>query len=84
MVQALLDASAEVVQVTGPLDGPRPGPPGHGGAMISVLTPGGIHVGAGSVHALSKDSRGGAVIAAASALLALLVERATHGGGGPR
>lgn len=76
-VGALLATAAEVVRVTGPLDGARPGPPGHGGAMISVLTPGGIHVGAGSVYALSRDSRGGPVIEAASSLLALLVERAT-------
>jgi len=76
-VRDLLQAAREVVEVTGPLAGARPGPPGHGGAMISVLTPGGIHVGAGSVYALTKDSRGGPVIEAASALLALLVARAS-------
>lgn len=76
-VHDLVEAATAVVPVTGPLDGPRPDPPGMGGAMISVLTRGGIHVGAGSVHALSRDSRGGPVIAAAAAVLALLVERAT-------
>ncbi len=80
-VRGLLDAAVEVVRITGPVDGPRPGPPGIGGAMISVLTPGGIHVGAGSIHALSSDSRGGPLIAAASALLARLVERAASDGG---
>jgi len=82
-VASLLERGAEVVRVTGPLEGSRPGPPGHGGAMITVLTPGGLHVGAGSVYALSNDSRGGPVIAAGSELLALLVERATRQGDAP-
>jgi hypothetical protein len=76
LVDDLLLRAEEVVAVTGPLDGDRPAPPGHGGAMISVLTPGGIHVGAGSVYALSNDSRGGPVIHAAAALLGELVTRA--------
>ncbi len=80
LVDDLLFRAEEVVAVTGPLDGERPGPPGHGGAMISILTPGGIHVGAGSVYALSNDSRGGPVINAASALLAELVGRASREG----
>lgn len=79
LVDDLLFRAEEVVAVTGPLDGERPGAPGHGGAMITVLTPGGIHVGAGSVHALANDSRGGPVIAAAAALLAELVRRAQPG-----
>ena len=80
LVQELLLRSLDVVAMTGPLEGSRPEPPGHGGAMISVLTPGGIHVGAGSVYALSNDSRGGPVIAAAADLLRVLVERATRTG----
>jgi hypothetical protein len=80
LVDDLLFRAEEVVAVTGPLDGERPGPPGHGGAMISILTPGGIHVGAGSTYALSNDSRGGPVINAASALLAELVDRASREG----
>ena len=76
--RALLAAAEAVIPVTGPLDGPRPAPPGEGGAMISVLTPGGLHVGAGSIHALSRDSRGGPVIDAGAALMGLLVDRATQ------
>lgn len=79
LVDDFLFRAEEVVTMTGPLEGARPGPPGHGGAMISVLTPGGIHVGAGSIHALSKDSRGGPVINAGAALLAELVGRAQGG-----
>ena len=80
LVAALLAASAEVVAVTGPLEGERPGAPGHGGATISVLTRGGLHIGAGSVHGLTNDSRGGTVINAAAALLGELVSRASRQG----
>lgn len=79
LVDDLLFRAEDVVLVTGPLDGERPPAPGHGGAMISILTPGGIHVGAGSTYALSNDSRGGPVINAAAALLAELVSRAQAG-----
>jgi hypothetical protein len=79
LVDDLLFRAEEVVAVTGPLQGERPGPPGHGGAMISILTPGGIHVGAGSVYALSNDSRGGPVVQAGAALLGELVRRAEAG-----
>lgn len=77
-VHALLAAAATVLPVTAPLAGPRPAPPGVGGAMISVLTPAGLHVGAGSIHALSRDSVGGPVISTAAELLALLVQRASQ------
>lgn len=80
-VDDLLLAGEEVLRLTEPVAPPRPGPPGHGGAMISVLTPGGIHVGTGSVYHLSNDSHGGPVIAAAGNLLALLVQRASAGDG---
>lgn len=74
-VDDLLLAGEEVLRLTEPIEPPRPAAPGHGGAMISVITPGGIHVGAGSVYHLSNDSHGGPVISAAGNLLALLVER---------
>jgi hypothetical protein len=44
--------------------------------MLSVLTRGGIYVGAGPIEAISEDPRGGPVIAAATALLQTLVQRA--------
>lgn len=75
-VRALLDSAAPVVAVGGPLEGPRFGPPPPGQTMISVLTRGGIYIGAGPIDAISSDPRGGPVLAAASALLALLVQRA--------
>jgi hypothetical protein len=82
LVRALLDEAAVVIAMTQALRGPRPPAPGHGGAMITVLTAGGIHAIGGSSGAVSSDPRLGPVIEAASALLALLVERAARPDGG--
>lgn len=76
LVRQLLDAAGAIAVMTGVLDGPRPTPPGPSGAMISVLTRGGIHVGAGTAAAFAADPWAGPVMAAAEELLALLVERA--------
>jgi hypothetical protein len=43
--------------------------------MISVLTPGGIHVGSGPAEALASDPWAGPVITAATELMAHLIER---------
>jgi hypothetical protein len=80
LVRALLDSAAAIAVMTGPLGGPRPAPPGPEGAMISVLTPGGIHVGAGTARNLAADPWAGPVIEAAGELMALLVERASRAG----
>jgi hypothetical protein len=77
LVRALLEAAGAIAVMTGVLDGPRPEPPGPGGAMISVLTLGGIHTGSGTAQALSEDPWAGAVIAAAVELMAELVDRAS-------
>lgn len=76
LVRALLHEAAIIVAMGGPLDGPRFPPPAPGNTMISVLTRGGIYLGAGPIDAITADPRGGPVIAAASELLALLVQRA--------
>jgi hypothetical protein len=76
LVRALLGEAAIIVAMGGPLDGPRFPPPAPGSTMISVLTRGGIYLGAGPIDAITADPRGGPVIAAASELLALLVQRA--------
>ena len=59
-----------------PLDGERLPPPSRGHTMLSVLTRGGIYVGAGPIEAISEDPRGGPVITAATELLQTLVQRA--------
>ena len=82
LVRGLLDAAGAIAVMTGVVEGARPEPPGPGGAMISVLTLGGIHVGAGSASALSADPWAGAVISAAVELMAELVRRASTAGPG--
>lgn len=76
LVRALLDEAAVVVAMGAPLEGPRFPPPAPGSTMISVLTRAGIYLGAGPIEAITADPRGGPVLAAASELLALLVQRA--------
>jgi hypothetical protein len=76
LVGALLEAAAIVVAMGGPLEGERLGPPPRGQTTISVLTRGGVYLGAGPVDVISADPRGGPVIAAATELLHALVQRA--------
>jgi hypothetical protein len=76
LVRQLLDAAAIVVVMGGPLEGDRLPPPALGNTMLSVLTRGGIYVGAGPIEAISEDPRGGPVITAATELLQTLVRRA--------
>jgi hypothetical protein len=79
-VRRLLEAAGIVVSMGAPIEGERFGPPPRGHAMLSVLTRGGIYVGAGPQEAMAEDPRGGPVIAAATALLQLLVQRAGQAG----
>jgi hypothetical protein len=76
LVRHLLDEAAIVVVMGGPLEGERLPPPSRGHTMLSVLTRGGIYVGAGPIDAISEDPRGGPVITAATELLQALVQRA--------
>ena len=76
LVRQLLDAAAIVVVMGAPLEGERLQPPSRGHTMLSVLTRGGIYVGAGPIEAISEDPRGGPVITAATELLQTLVQRA--------
>ena len=75
LVRALLDEAAIVVTMGAPLDGPRLPPPVRGNTMISVITRGGIYLGAGPIEAITADPRGGPVIAAATELLQVLIGR---------
>ena len=81
LVAGLLDAARAVVAMTRPLSrGRQPAPP-PGEAMISVLTPGGIHALGGTAGGRGRTpTRRRPVIAAASRLLAQLVERASPPG----
>ena len=74
-IQGLIRAGQAVAERSGPLDGPRPPAPPSGGASIWLLTDGGIHLGSGPFGALAADPLGGPVIAAATELMRLLIER---------
>ena len=74
-IQGLIQAGQAVAERSGPLDGPRPPAPPSGGASIWLLTDGGIHLGSGPFGALAADPLGGPVIAAATDLMRLLIER---------
>jgi hypothetical protein len=76
-IQALIQAGQSVAERSGPLDGPRPPAPPSGGASIWLLTDGGIHLGSGPFGALAADPLGGPVIAAATELMRLLIERSS-------
>jgi hypothetical protein len=81
LVRQLLDAASTVVAMGAPLEGERLPPPSRGHTMLSVLTRGGIYVGAGPIQAISDDPRGGPVISAATELLQTLVQRADQAHG---
>lgn len=74
-ISALVGAGRSIADRSGPLDGPRPPAPPVGGASIWILTDGGIHLGSGPFGALAADALGGPVIAAATELMRLLIER---------
>lgn len=75
LVDALLAASAPIVEHTGPHDGAREHPPEAGQACISVLTAGGTHVGTGPLPVLENDALGGPVLRAASAAMRAVYAR---------
>ena len=84
LVRSLLESAGIVVAMGGPLEGERIGPPPRGNTMISVLTRGGIYLGAGPIDVIGADPRGGPVIAAATELLQALVQRADQANGAGR
>ena len=81
-VTALLAAGQAVAAVTGPLDEPRPAPPGPGDAAIWILTDAGNHLAMGPFAALAADALAGPVVAAAIELMRLLIERSQASPGG--
>ena len=80
-IRALLAAGQSVADRSGPLDDPRPSAPPGGGASIWLLTDGGIHLGTGPFGALAADPLGGPVIAAATELMRLLIQRGAGAAG---
>ena len=56
LVRQLLDAAAIVVVMGAPLEGDRLPPPSRGHTMLSVLTRGGIYIGAGPIESITRTS----------------------------
>ena len=80
LVRDLLEAATVIVEMGGPLEGARLDPPAAGNLMLSVLTRGGVYIGAGPAEAIAGDPRGGPVLGAATMLMSHLVERSMQDG----
>ena len=72
-IDALLDASAEVVARIGPWEDVRPGAPIEGYARLSFLTPSGLHFGEGPMDVLANDPLGMKVFGLAANLMEALI-----------
>jgi len=76
LIDALLQAGQTVVDVIGPADEPRRGPPPKDNVRLNMLTPSGLHFGEGAWSAFAKDALGGPVLSAGAGLMTALIERA--------
>jgi hypothetical protein len=76
LIDALLAASAQVVQQIGPWDKPRPPAPQENQVRLSFLTPSGLHFGQAGLDVMSRDPIGSQVLNLAAGLMNALIERA--------
>ena len=74
-IDDLLRAGQRIVDVIGPWDGERPGPPPEHSVRINMLTPAGLHFGEGPFDTLSTDAMGGPAITAGAELMQALIDR---------
>ncbi|MGH7131290.1 MAG: hypothetical protein ACREJO_05030 [Phycisphaerales bacterium] len=74
LVDNLIAAAVPVVQLIGPWDKPRLGPPTGDGVRVNFLTPSGLHFGQGAFYVFSQDRMAGPVIEAAFVLMQALME----------
>lgn len=75
-IDALLAASARVVQQIGPWNKPRPSPPARDMVRLSFLTPSGLHFGQAGTEAMSADPIGSQVYNLAASLMTAMIDRA--------
>jgi len=68
-VNALLKAGNEVVHKIGPWDKERLPAPTNGDVILNMLTPSGLHFGAGGFNTLNRDPMGSALITPATKLM---------------
>lgn len=79
-IDPFLEVAAAIGKNTTPLEVDHPPPPGRGMMLINILTPGGIHIGAGPMDALQGDPMGAAVTQAALTLVQALMSAAETDG----
>jgi hypothetical protein len=72
-IDALLNNSQRVVQMTAPREGERPATLASGEARLNFITPGGMHFGQGLLKELSADAAAKPVIDTATALMQKLI-----------
>lgn len=80
LIDALLRAGGQIVTQIGPAEGARPAPPPPGQALLSFLTPSGLHYGQGGMNTLSTDPMGGPVLHAAFQLMKGLMDKSSSSG----
>jgi hypothetical protein len=74
-IDALLEAAREIVRHTGLHNGPKPSAPGKDNALITILTPGGIHFGGGEMNTLYADPIGGPALDRGARLMQALISK---------
>lgn len=79
-VRAVMEAGRHLVPAVGVWVGPRP-PLAPGRARVSLLTPGGLRFGEGSLPALSRDRMAAPIFTAGAALVQMLARRLGPGPG---
>jgi hypothetical protein len=73
LIRELMDASQKVVDVIGPWDRERLGPPKTGNVRMTFLVSDGLYFGEGPFDDLARDPMGGPVISSAAELMNFLI-----------
>jgi hypothetical protein len=74
LIDDLLRAGLPVLHAIGPWEGKRRGPPANDVARVNLLSPSGLHFGEGPFGVISKDNKGGPVLAAALHLMQAMMK----------
>lgn len=78
-IDALFQASSNVLPHIGPWEGERPDAPEGDAARLNFLTPSGLHFGQAPMGALMGDGMAGPVLQAAIQLMTALIEKGQSG-----
>ncbi|MEX2212953.1 MAG: hypothetical protein WD768_02420 [Phycisphaeraceae bacterium] len=78
-IDAVLSAGQTVLNMIGPWEGPRKGPPGKGGLRLNMISPSGLHFGEGPFAALAAEPMARPLIDAGTALMQQMIAKDTGG-----